>query len=126
MQAIVHQDNSMEAWRPGVETRMLVSARNGASQLCIFEQWVAPGNGAPAHMHTVEEVLTVLQGEAEMWIDDAPVIVSAGESLIIPAGRMHGFRNSGTTTLHLHAVLAASVFEATPQGATEVTRRWDR
>src|SRR5438093_192602 len=32
-----------EHWRPGVETRMVVSARNGAAQLCVFEQWVAPG-----------------------------------------------------------------------------------
>jgi mannose-6-phosphate isomerase-like protein (cupin superfamily) len=60
-----------------------------------------------------------------MWLDDQRVIMSAGQSLIVPAERQHGFRNSGTTTLHLHAVLASPVFEATPEGATEVTRRWD-
>ena len=38
---------------------------------------------------------------------------------------MHGFRNSGTVTLHIHAVLAAPFFEAKVEGATEVTRRWD-
>ena len=70
MQIIAHQNNSREAWRPGVETRMLVSAGNGAAQLCMFEQWVAPGAGAPTHSHPVEEMLTVLQGEAEMWIDE--------------------------------------------------------
>jgi quercetin dioxygenase-like cupin family protein len=114
-----------EQWRPGVETRMLVSARNGAAQLCIFEQWVAPGVGAPTHSHPVEEVLTVRDGEAEMWIDEQHVVVSAGQSLIVPAGRKHGFRNSGNATLHLHAVLASPVFEATPEGATETVRRWD-
>jgi mannose-6-phosphate isomerase-like protein (cupin superfamily) len=113
-----------EHWRPGVETRMLVSASNGAAQLCIFEQWVAPGVGAPTHSHPVEEVLTVREGEAEMWIDEQRVIVSAGQSLIVPARRQHGFRNSGTATLHLHAVLASPIFEATPEGTTEVTRRW--
>jgi len=125
MKTIVHQANAREAWRPGVETRMLVSARNGATQLCIFEQWVGPGNGAPTHIHPVEEVLMVLEGEAEMWLDQARVIVSAGQSLIVPARRWHGFRNCGTVTLHLHAVLASPVFEATPEGAAEVTRRWD-
>jgi mannose-6-phosphate isomerase-like protein (cupin superfamily) len=119
------RDMLPEQWRPGVETRMLVSARNGAAQLCIFEQWVAPGTGAPTHMHPVEEVLTVREGEAEMWIDDERVIVSAGQSLLVPAGRQHGFRNSGNVTLHIHAVLASPVFEATPEGATEVTRRWE-
>jgi mannose-6-phosphate isomerase-like protein (cupin superfamily) len=117
-------DTPTEQWRPGVETRMLVSARNGATQLCVFEQWVAPGNGAPTHSHPVEEVLTVRAGEAEMWLDQERVIVKAGQSLIVPARRLHGFRNSGTVTLHLHAVLASSIFEATPEGATEVVRRW--
>jgi mannose-6-phosphate isomerase-like protein (cupin superfamily) len=124
MKAIAHQNNALEAWRPGVETRMLVSARNGAAQLCIFEQWVAPGVGAPTHSHPVEEVLTVREGEAEMWIDEARVTVRAGQSLIVPAGRKHGFRNSGPATLHLHAVLASPIFEATPEGAAEVVRRW--
>ena len=114
----------IEQWRPGVETRMLVSARNGATQLCMFEQWVAPGNGAPAHSHPVEEVLTVRAGEAEMWIDQERVVVKTGQSLIVPAGRQHGFRNSGNVTLHLHAVLASPIFEATPEGALEPVRRW--
>jgi mannose-6-phosphate isomerase-like protein (cupin superfamily) len=104
---------------------MLVSASNGAAQLCIFEQWIAPGAGAPTHSHPVEEVLTVREGEAEMWMDDARVTVSAGQSLIVPANRLHGFRNSGTVTLHIHAVLAAPVFESTMEGATEPVRRWD-
>jgi quercetin dioxygenase-like cupin family protein len=113
-----------EQWRPGVETRMLVSASNGSAQLCIFEQWIAPGAGAPTHSHPVEEVLTVREGEAEMWMDEERIIVPASQSLIVPAGRKHGFRNSGNLTLHIHAVLASPVFEATPEGATEMVRRW--
>jgi mannose-6-phosphate isomerase-like protein (cupin superfamily) len=119
------RDTPPENWRPGVETRMLVSARTGAAQLCIFEQWIAPGNGAPTHSHPVEEVLTVREGEAEMWMEDQRVIVSAGQSLVVPAGRMHGFRNSGSVTLHIHAVLASPIFEATPEGTAEVVRRWE-
>src|ERR1700694_1401916 len=95
-----------EQWRPGVETRMLVSASNGATQLCIFEQWIAPGTGAPTHSHPVEEILTVREGEAEMWVDQERIIVSVGQSLIVPAGRMHGVRNFGTAPLHLHAGVA--------------------
>jgi quercetin dioxygenase-like cupin family protein len=125
MKVIEPKDMPPEQWRPGVETRMLVSVRNGAAQLCMFEQWIAPGNGAPTHWHPVEEVLTVREGEAEMWMDQERITVSAGQSLIVPAGRKHGFRNSGATTLHLHAVLAAAVFEATPEGATESVRRWE-
>ena len=113
-----------EQWRPGVETRMVVAAENGATALCIFEQWVAPGTGAPTHSHPMEEVLTVRAGEAEMWIDADRVTVTAGQSLLIPPGRPHGFRNSGQGTLHIHAVLASAIFEATPEGAAEPVRRW--
>ena len=59
MKPIDPEDSVLENWRPGVQTRMLISAQNGADQLCIFEQWVAPGFGAPTHSHRVEEVLTV-------------------------------------------------------------------
>ena len=125
MKVIDVREMPPEQWRPGVETRMLVSASNGAAQLCIFEQWVAPGGGAPTHSHPVEEVLTVRDGEAEMWIDEERIVVSAGQSLVVPAQRKHGFRNSGNVTLHLHAVLASPVFEAIMEGATEAMRRWD-
>jgi mannose-6-phosphate isomerase-like protein (cupin superfamily) len=138
MKAIIHQKDAWEAWRPGVESRMLVSARNGAAQLCMFEQWIAPGGGAPTenqslppfflsppHSHPVEEVLTVREGEAEMWIDEQHMTIAAGQSLIVPSGRLHGFRNCGQSKLHIHAVLASPIFEAMMEGATEVTRRWN-
>ncbi len=124
MNIIEPRDRARELWRAGVETSMIVSAQNGAAQLCIFEQWVAPGQGTPTHSHPVEEMLTVREGEAEMWLDGARMRVAAGQSMIVPAGRLHGFRNSGTTTLHIHAVLASPIFEQLVEGASEVVRRW--
>ena len=38
-----------EKWREGVLTRMRVSAANGGTQLCLFEQWCEPGHGAPTY-----------------------------------------------------------------------------
>jgi quercetin dioxygenase-like cupin family protein len=124
MKVVDHRDMPLERWRPGVETRMLVSASNGARQLCIFEQWIAPETGAPTHAHPFEEVLTVLEGEAEMWLDEKRTVLSAGQTFIVPAGRKHGFRNAGAATLHIHAVLASPTFEAIFEGSTETVRRW--
>ena len=124
MKVVAHGDQPREQWRAGVETRMHVSARNGATQLCIFEQWVAPAAGAPTHRHPVEEVLTVLAGEAEVWIDETHSVLTSGQSLIVPAGRKHGFRNVGSETLHVQAVLASSIFEATFDGPVGLVRRW--
>jgi quercetin dioxygenase-like cupin family protein len=124
MQIITAEAQASEEWRSGVETRMLISAQNGAQQLCIFEQWVAPTRGTPDHSHPVEEVLTVMAGEAGMWIDDKHAVLKAGQSLLIPAHAKHGFRNVGTDMLHIHAVLASPIFEASVEGIDEPVRRW--
>jgi mannose-6-phosphate isomerase-like protein (cupin superfamily) len=122
MRVIAHSKQQFEDWRDGVRTRMLVSAVNGAAQLCIFEQWVSPETGAPTHHHPVEEVLTVISGKAEMWIDDDHAVLTEGASLVIPAHRKHGFRNVGSQLLHINAVLASSIFDATFDSV--VVQRW--
>jgi quercetin dioxygenase-like cupin family protein len=111
MQIVDHEEQVREQWRPGVLTRMRVSAETGAAQLSVFEQWCDPGCGAPTHLHTVEEVLTVLAGSVEIWLGEDRATLTAGQSVIVPAGQRHGFRNIGRTTLHMEAILAAPMFD---------------
>src|SRR3954452_3283906 len=124
MTLVPDPDLKWETWRPGVETLMLVSALTGATQLCLFEQAVAPGAGAPTHTHEVEEVLSVLEGEAEAWLGESRHPMAAGQSLIVPPGVAHGFRNTGGGVLRFRALLASPVFEARFQGVAEPVRRW--
>ena len=86
MRIIDHESQGREEWRPGVTTRMQVSAVTGSVQLCVFQQWCAPGKGAPTHLHAVEEILTVLDGEAEFWLEDERANLTKGQS-IAGAGR---------------------------------------
>ena len=111
MWVVDHEEQAPEQWRPGVRTRMCVSALTGASQLCVFEQWCDPGCGAPTHLHTVEEVLTVRAGRVEIWLGEERATLTASQSVIVPAGQRHGFRNVGDTTLHMEAILAAPLFD---------------
>lgn len=124
MNLIDHETGVREEWRQGVETRMRVSAQLGSSQICIFEQWCEPGLGAPTHYHAVEEVLSVLAGEAEIWVSSERANVRAGQSVVIAAGVPHGFRNSGATILHVQATLASPVFEAAYEDLRETPRRY--
>jgi quercetin dioxygenase-like cupin family protein len=125
MRIVDHERQQREEWRAGVLTRMQVSAVTGSAQLCVFQQWCDPGKGAPTHLHAVEEVLTVLDGQAEIWIEDERATLTAGQSAIVPAGRKHGFRNTGDATLHVQATLAAPIFEASFDDSREVvSRRW--
>src|ERR671926_351396 len=115
MRVVDHAEQAQEQWRPGVLTRMRISAETGAKGLCIFEQWCDPGCGAPTHLHPVEEVLTVRAGTAEIWVAEERSILAAGRSVIVPAGHRHGFRNAGDTTLHMEAVLDAPMFAPVTQ-----------
>ena len=124
MQVLDHARQAQEEWRPGVTTRMRVSAASGAGQLCVFEQWCAPGKGAPTHLHAVEEVITVLEGQAEFWVAEEEGTLTGGQSMVVPAGAKHGFRNAGAGTLHVLVTLAAPIFEAAFEDAREVSRRW--
>ena len=96
----------------------------GAAQLCIFEQWCEPGHGAPTHLHAVEEVLHVLDGQAEVWIGDARATLTKGQLAVVPAGRKHGFSNTGTSMLHIQSTLASPVFEAAYDDKRETPRRY--
>ena len=124
MQVIDLNRQPREEWRSGVLTRMRTSAVNGAGQLCIFEQWCDTGHGAPTHLHAVEEVLHVLDGQAEVWIGDDRATLGSGQLVIVPAGRKHGFSNTGTGVLHIQSTLAAPVFEAAYDDKRETPRRW--
>ena len=124
MRIVDHAGQEREQWRPGVLTRMRASAMMGSVQLCVFEQWCDPGCGAPTHLHAVEEVLTVLDGKAEVWVDEDHATLTAGHSVIVPAGHKHGFRNIGETTLHMEAILAEPIFEAAYEDLREIGRRW--
>ena len=124
MQIVDHKRQPREEWRDGVLTRMHISAVTGGVQLCIFEQWCDPGKGAPTHLHAVEEILTIMEGNAEIWVEDEHSIVTADQSIIVPAGRKHGFRNVGKQALHVRATLAAPVLVALFDDQREPQRRW--
>jgi len=113
-----------EEWRPGVMTQMHTSATVGSAQLCIFEQWCDPGHGAPTHLHAVEEVLHVIDGQADVWIEDTHATLTSGQLAIVPAGRKHGFKNTGTGILQIKSTVASPVFEGAYDDKRESSRRW--
>ena len=101
MPIVTPTDQTIEEWRPGVRTRLLVSAATGAGSLCLFEQWSEPGRGAPTHTHfEVEEVILVVDGRAEVWIDGETTVLERGGTALVPPHALHGFRNAGTEVLH--------------------------
>lgn len=59
----------------------------------VFESTVPSRGGPPVHMHHNEdEVIHVIEGDYEFWLDGEVVPVAAGASIFLPRGVPHTFR----------------------------------
>ncbi|EMA40588.1 cupin domain-containing protein [Halococcus hamelinensis] len=94
----------------GLEKGVLVDEARGAPNFAIRRFTLAPGAAVPKHTNEVEHEQYVLDGEYVIGIGEAPETpreggetadeddehtVSAGDSLLIPAGTVHWYRNEG-------------------------------
>ena len=62
-----------------------------------------PGAGEGMHRHgdnrQLEEFYYFLEGEAVMYAEDEKIPVTAGDSILVPQGVDHGFKNVGSNKL---------------------------
>jgi len=75
MKIIAPEDMPLEAWRPGVKTRMLVSAVKRCCAIMHLRTMGGARRRRADPCASGREVLTVREGEAEMWIDEHRVTV---------------------------------------------------
>jgi quercetin dioxygenase-like cupin family protein len=78
-----------------------------------------PGYSTQPHSHPYVEVLTVLEGQGEAWLDgkDGTVALEPGITIAVPANRVHGFRTVGDrplVTLGIHTSSKRIVNYQTP------------
>ena len=79
----------------GMRKGVLVDERRGASNFAIRRFELDPGAEVPEHTNEVEHEQYVLSGEYVVGIGDREHTVSEGDSLLIPAGVVHWYRNEG-------------------------------
>ncbi|WP_435078483.1 cupin domain-containing protein [Halococcus sp. AFM35] len=79
----------------GLEKGVLVDEVRGAPNFAIRRFTLAAGGEVPKHTNDVEHEQYVLNGEYTVGIGDEEHTVSAGDSLLIPAGVVHWYRNEG-------------------------------
>jgi quercetin dioxygenase-like cupin family protein len=63
-----------------------------------------PGYVAPVHSHPYLEILHILDGTAEAWLEgeeDGKVVLTRGDTIALPPGRPHSFRVVGDEPLRL-------------------------
>ncbi|WP_042663981.1 cupin domain-containing protein [Haloferax sp. ATB1] len=77
----------------GMSKGVLVSEADGAPNFAIRRFVLDPGATVPKHTNEVEHEQYVLSGRYVVGIGDEEYEVEAGDSLLIPAGVVHWYRN---------------------------------
>ncbi|WP_436346619.1 cupin domain-containing protein [Natronorubrum sp. FCH18a] len=79
----------------GLEKGVLIDETDGAPNFAIRRFVLEAGAEVPEHTNEVEHEQYVLEGEYTVGIGDEEYEVGAGDSLLIPGGTVHWYRNEG-------------------------------
>jgi quercetin dioxygenase-like cupin family protein len=95
-----------------VEIRLNCADTGGAA--FVFENTIPVGDGVPPHVHEREdEIVQILEGELEVFVDGKTLRASAGAIVNFPRLVAHGFRNvSNAPVRSLFIVTPGENFES--------------
>ena len=78
----------------------------GASQLTVMEVILTPSKGHNFHKHPEqEEVICVIEGQIEQWLERERTELGPGEAVFIPANIVHASFNTGNKPAKLMVTL---------------------
>ncbi len=77
------------------------------TNLMFVRAQLPPGEAHNFHHHPeMEEILYILSGTPEQWIEKEKRVMRAGDSIYLPTGIVHGTFNVGSEPLDFLAVLS--------------------
>jgi quercetin dioxygenase-like cupin family protein len=78
-----------------------------AEELLLVRVTMPPGKGHAFHRHpNMEEIIYVVEGEAEQWVEREKRILKVGETAHIPKNLVHGTYNVSEKPLVFLAILS--------------------
>ena len=98
-----------------------VGPADGVTGIAAIEATFAPGGSHAFHTHPgQEEVIFVLEGSIEQWIEDRVQQLGVGDVAVIEAGVVHATYNDGDVPARILATLSPCVGES-GYGAVDVS-----
>ncbi len=86
-----------------------------ARELLLVRVHMPPGQAHKFHRHPeMEEIIYVLAGTAEQWVDRERRMLTPGQLAHIPKNVVHGTYNAGQETLEFLAILSPAVITGPP------------
>ena len=91
-------DHQQLEWIGGSVLTVLLDATTTGGQLTMVTSDLERGDGAPVHVHSVEdELMVMLTGEATFWVGDTRQEVAEGGLAWLPRGQAHTYRIDSAT-----------------------------
>lgn len=88
-------------------------AATGARDLVVIEVDLSPGHGHDFHHHPdQEEVLYVVEGEVEQWIERERRVLRRGDAVFIDKGVVHASFNVSSGLVRFVAILGPAQTDA--------------
>ncbi len=114
----IDQLELMEVWYENDPTMRLkvnfpffVGTGTKSTAIVYFE--IEPGHRLGTHTDSAEEILLILEGEAEVSLGNEQGQISAGEMALVPAMVPHGMRNVGEETVRVVGFFSSNVVVST-------------
>jgi quercetin dioxygenase-like cupin family protein len=114
----IDQLELLEVWYENDPTMRLkvnfpffVGTGTKSTAVVYFE--IEPGHRLGTHTDSAEEILLILEGEAEVSLEDEQGWLSAGEMALVPAMVPHGMRNAGDETVRVVGFFSSNVVVST-------------
>ena len=104
---VIHYDDvTVEKFPGGAHYRKLIAGESDEMPVVTGIQVSPPGYVTPDHSHPYVEIVTVLEGKAEVWTELCPetVILGPGGTVVFPAKTCHGFGVVGEKPLKTYGV----------------------
>lgn len=85
--------------RRGGTMRFVHWPGNGSRSVAVHYLRLEPGESFAEHVHDESvDVISVIEGEGELFSGDEVIPIRAGDSILVTPGTPHGARNTGTST----------------------------
>ena len=104
MKVIRLAETEVVKFGPDAVYQLIIGDDEGTTPVRTGIQTSQPGYVAPVHSHPYMEILHILDGTAEAWIDgrdESKVRLEKGDTIALPANVPHSFRVVGDQVLRL-------------------------
>jgi len=99
-------------WGPGDRYTFLVTGAESSGTMFALDCLVGAGGGPPPHRHLAEdELFFVYDGSITFTADGSTSEVGPGESVFVPRGTAHAYRNEGRSDARMLAVYTPAGME---------------